>query len=161
MSIDPEDLRRVMRQWATGVTLVTCAKGEERQGMTVSSFTSVSLTPPIVLVSLEINSATHAIITQAGSFAISILAEDQQALSDRFAGRDPSVSDRFLGGLWEASTLGHPIPHGALACLDCQVSATHPGGTHTLFLAEVLTARSLNAGRPLLYFDRSYRQLDE
>jgi flavin reductase (DIM6/NTAB) family NADH-FMN oxidoreductase RutF len=161
MAIEPDELRRVMRQWATGVTLVTCAQGEERQGMTVSSFTSVSLTPPMVLVSLEIRSATHALIARAGSFAISILAEHQQALSDRFAGRDPSVSNRFLGSSWKTSEHGHPIPQGALASLDCRVSSTHPGGTHTLFLAEVLASSGLNEGKPLLYFDRSYRQLGE
>ncbi len=57
------------------------------------------------------------------------------------------------------SPLGHPIPDGALASLDCRVSTTHPGGMHALFLAEVLTAGSLNDGKPLLYFDRSYHQL--
>lgn len=159
MSINSESLREFMRQWATGVTLVTCGQTQERQGMTVSSFTSVSLTPPLILVSLEIGSATHQLISRVGSFAVSILEESQQAISDRFAGRDREVIDRFLDNSWHTSPLGHPIPDGALASLDCQVSVTHPGGTHTLFLAEVITAVALDEGKPLLYFDRSYHQL--
>ncbi len=100
MSTNSESLRHFMRQWATGVTLVTCALAEERQGMTVSSFTSVSLTPPLILVSLEIGSATHALLSRVGSFAVSILEESQQAISDRFAGRDPEIIDRFLESSW-------------------------------------------------------------
>lgn len=128
--------------------------------MTVSSFTSVSLAPPLILVSLELGSATQQFIARVGSFAVSILEESQHRLSDRFAGRDPERADRFLGASWRTSALGHPIPDGALASLDCRVSATYAGGTHALFLAEVLTAGSLNDGKPLLYFDRSYRHLE-
>jgi flavin reductase (DIM6/NTAB) family NADH-FMN oxidoreductase RutF len=159
MKANSEHLRHAMRQWATGVTLVTCAQAQEREGMTVSSFTSVSLTPPLILVSLEIGGATHSLISRVGSFAVSILEESQQAISDRFAGRDPEIQDRFLESSWQLSPLGHPIPVGALAYLDCQVTENHPGGTHTVFLAEVVTAGSLNDGKPLLYFNRSYHQL--
>ena len=96
MTIEPDDLRRVMRQWATGVTLVTCAQGEERQGMTVSSFTSVSLTPPIVLVSLEIRSATHALIARVRLFR------------HQHPGRAPASTLRPVR--WSRSCSQRPIP---------------------------------------------------
>ncbi len=119
MALDPGGLREVMRQWATGVTVVTSSHAGVQHGMTVSSFTSVSLEPPLVLVSLELSSRTHRLVSQAGAFAVVILAEDQQAVAERFSGGVPDYEDRFAGFAVEATPAGLPIPSGCLAWLVC------------------------------------------
>ena len=97
MSVNAEDLRNAMRQWATGVTVVTVDYEGVRHGMTVSSFTSVSLEPPLVLVSLERGSKTHNLLEKSGYFAVTILCDDQQDISERFSGGVPDGHDRFAG----------------------------------------------------------------
>lgn len=153
-----ETLRQVMRHWATGVAIVTASHQGKRHGMTVNSFTSVSLTPPLVLVCLAQTSQTHDLVLNAGTFGITLLTAEQQALSDRFAGRT-EVSDRFAG--LETFTLrtGAPLIAGGLAYLDCRVVQTHPAGTHTIVVGEVLAAMPGTDAPPLLYYNRRYRQL--
>ncbi len=154
-----EDLRNAMRQWATGVTVVSASAQGRRHGMTVSSFTSLSLEPPLVLVALYQESRTHALVQAAGSFGVTILARAQREISDRFAGRTPDDADRFAG--LETGTLqtGAPLLKGGLAWFDCRVEQAVPTGTHTLFVGRVVAARSFRAGEPLLYYDRAYRAL--
>ena len=86
-TVDSEQLRQTMRAWTSGVTVVTATHAGARHGMTVSSFTSVALDPPLIIISLQVNSRTHALISQARSFAVTVLSADQQEISDRFAGR--------------------------------------------------------------------------
>jgi flavin reductase (DIM6/NTAB) family NADH-FMN oxidoreductase RutF len=160
MSVDPEALRLVMRNWATGVTVVTTELDGGRHGMTVSSFTSVSLAPPLVLVSLERVTQTHRLLEQSGFFAVTVLSEDQQAVSDRFAGRQPDGEERFAG--LETFTLvsGAPLIRGGLAYFDCRVVSTFSAGTHTVFIGEVLVVQGgEHTAAPLLYHDRDYHQL--
>jgi flavin reductase (DIM6/NTAB) family NADH-FMN oxidoreductase RutF len=150
-----------MRQWATGVTLVTASSGRVHHGMTVSSFTSVSLSPPLILVSLSNDARTREMITQSQRFAVSVLAEDQQELADRFAGRIADSADRFEGVQHRLSGLGNPIPDGCLATLDCQVAEIFEAGNHSILIGQV---ENLEVGRdapPLLYYDRDYRKLEE
>jgi flavin reductase (DIM6/NTAB) family NADH-FMN oxidoreductase RutF len=157
--IDPDSLRKVMRQWTTGVTLVTCHDRGRPHGMTVTSFTSVSLRPPIILVSLEKSSRTHGMVQEGQAFAVSVLAEDQRDLADRFAGRVPDSDDRFAGVDYLPAASGAPIPAGSLAYLDCRVAGTYSAGTHTVFLGEVTGGEVLRDGPPLLYYNRDYRHL--
>ena len=157
--VDPEILRSVMRRWATGVTLVTAHDGRRPHGMTVSSFTSVSLDPALVLVSLENATETRRMIEESGAFAVSILAEGQEDLAERFAGRVADGEDRFAGVSYETAVTGAPIPAGTLAYLDCRVLAAHPAGNHTLFIGQVAAAGFRQEGVPLLYYDRDYRRL--
>ena len=159
MAVDPQLLRSVMRRWATGVTLVSAHDGPSSHGMTVSSFTSVSLDPPLVLISIENGSRTHGTILSSGRFAVAILAEDQRALADRFAGAMPDTADRFQGIPSETSPSGERIPVGALAALECRVVDAHTVGNHTLFIGEVQAAQSLRDSRPLLYYEGDYRHL--
>jgi flavin reductase (DIM6/NTAB) family NADH-FMN oxidoreductase RutF len=121
MPLDPQILRLTMRQWATGVTVVTSVAGADRSGMTVSSFTSVSLEPPTVLVCLNKNTHTHALVAKSGVYAISLLAANQEALSNRFAGFEPDLEDRFDGVPIATAETGAPLLVGALAWLDCRV----------------------------------------
>jgi flavin reductase (DIM6/NTAB) family NADH-FMN oxidoreductase RutF len=160
MLVDPEALRLVLRSWATGVTVVATALEGARHGMTVSSFTSVSLDPPLVLVSLERATHTHRMLEESGCFAVTVLGEGQQAISDRFAGRQPEGEDRFAG--LETFTLasGAPFINGGLAFFDCRVVSTYQAGTQTVFIGEVLAVQGGDASAaPLLYHDRDYHQL--
>lgn len=151
-----------MRQWTTGVTIVSVKYKGHRHGMTVSSFTSVSLTPPLVLVSLEQVTNTHKLVKAAGTFGVSILNQSQREISDRFAGRLTELTDRFTGLETFTLVTGSPLlATGALAWLDCRVVATYEAGNHTVFIGEVLAVKTGNSGKPLIYFDRDYRSLDE
>jgi len=161
MSLSALQLRQIMRQWASGVSLVTSADGQARQGMTVSSFTSVSLDPALVLICLENVAATRQFIARTRSFAVSMLSQDQQPISDRFAGRQPELEDRFAGLELRFTAQGHPIPLGVLAYLDCRVVDELQAGTHTIFVADVLGGEALQPGLPLLYYDREYRFLGD
>jgi flavin reductase (DIM6/NTAB) family NADH-FMN oxidoreductase RutF len=157
--LDPEQLRQSMRAWVSGVTIVTASHAGEQHGMTVSSFTSVALEPPLIIISLQTASRTQNLVSQAKAFAVTILAEDQQELSERFAGRVPDAEDRLAGLETETLATGAPFIKGGLAYLDCRVMQSISIGTNTLFLAEVVAARGNGAGQPLVYHDRKYHKL--
>ncbi len=160
MTVDSTMLRHTMRRWATGVTVVTTVAGEERSGMTVSSFTSVSLEPPTVLVCLNKDTYTHTLVQRSGVYAISMLAAGQEMLSNRFAGLDPLTNeDRFQGLELTLAETGSPLLNGALAWLDCVVKSTTDTSTHTIFIAEVVFARYNPNAAPLIYHDRGYHVL--
>jgi len=160
MLADPEELRKAMRSWATGVTVVSAQHNGRRHGMTVSSFTSVSLDPPLVLVSLEQVTKTHKLVMQAAHFGVTILDQTQKDISDRFAGRISEYSDRF-GSLETFSLVSSaPLLARGLAWFDCHVVATYKAGNHTVFIGEVLAVKSAAAGIPLIYFDQDYRSLE-
>jgi flavin reductase (DIM6/NTAB) family NADH-FMN oxidoreductase RutF len=156
-----EALRGAMRRWASGVTVVTAAHGGRRAGMTVSAFFSASLEPPAVVVSLHAGVETLALLRESGTFAVSVLAEGQDAASGRFAGYGlPPGADRFEGSPVSPRTTGAPVLDDAIAWIDCRVAALHPAGTHVLVVGEVVAAGSPGEGaRPLVYYDRAYRRL--
>lgn len=158
MTLDPEQLRQAMRAWSSGVTVVTAAHNGERHGMTVSSFTSVSLEPPLIIISLHTESRTHRLVHAANAFAVSILSADQHAISDRFAGRADD-GDRFTGLDTETLVTGAPALRSALARLDCRVIQVISAGTNTIFLAEVAAVRGDGEGQPLVYHNRRYWNL--
>ena len=173
MPVDPEMLRAVMRHWPTGVAVLTSRYGAQAHGMTVNSFTSVSLEPPLVLACIEQVVRTHALVEQSRVFAVSFLRDGQDWISDRFAGRDSENTNRFEGLETYTAVTGAPILADNFGHLDCAVLAAHPAGNHTIFVAEVVSAAVgahwVNVGsdgdghggrRPLLYFDRSYHHLD-
>lgn len=156
MTLDPEQLRRAMRAWSSGVTIVTAAHGGSQHGMTVSSFTSVSLEPPLIIISLHTESRTHNLVSASGAFAVNILGADQRELSERFAGRLESELNRFEGLDADTLATGAPLLKGALANLDCRVRQVIPVGMNTLFLAEVVAVRGDGEGQPLLYHNHRY-----
>ena len=159
MSADAEELRLALRNWATGVCVVAVARDSARHGMTVNTFTSLSLDPPLVSVSLERVTKTHQLLSQTGCFTVTILRSSQQKISDRFAGRSLDEDDRFTGLQTFTLVSGAPLLSGGLSFFDCQVVATYPAGTHTVFIGEVLAVSTGKAGRPLLYFRRDYHTL--
>ena len=159
--LDPDVLRQVMRRWSTGVTIVTAQHQGVRHGMTVSSFTSVSLQPPLVLVMLEQSTRTHALVSSSGFFGVNILSTEQKTTSECFAGQECEDEDRFAGLETHSLVSGAPLITGSLAYLDCRVVAKFFSGSNTLFIAEVLAAQAGEKAPPLVYFDRKYRQLQD
>ena len=159
MSETPEQLRQCMRHWPAGVTVVTSQFGTERHGMTVNSFTSVSLTPPVVTVTLANDTRTCKMVLDSGILAVTILNENQADLSEKFAGHVAEEGNRFLGVDLFTLTTGAPFLAGGSAFLDCRVRAIHPLDLSTLFLLDVVAAQPSAEYRPLLYFNREYHKM--
>lgn len=157
--VDPEEMRLAMRKWATGVTVLTTLLDGVRHGMTVSSFTSISLYPPLVLASLEQGTRTQGMLLKSGVFSVTILSSGQQHISDRFAGRETEYLDRFDGLDTFEMVTGCPLISGGLAGFDCQVVSVQDAGNHTLFIGKVLAIHRAEIEQPLLYFDRNYHGL--
>jgi flavin reductase (DIM6/NTAB) family NADH-FMN oxidoreductase RutF len=156
-----EQLRAAMRAWTSGVTIVTATHAGQQHGMTVSSFTSVSLDPPLIIISLQTASRTHDVVVKAGAFGVTILAASQQDLSERFASHSWTMTERLDGLETETLVTGAPFIKGGLAYLDCRVTHSIPVGSNTLFLAEVVAVRPDDHDAPLVYHDRGYHRLDE
>jgi len=155
--IDEMLFRQALGRFASGVTVVTTAHAGRFAGITVSSFASLSLRPPLVLICIDHAAASHDAIAAAGQFAVSILAENQADLSQRFASDDP---DKFQGLALALSPRGLPLIAGAVAYLECALHSSLPGGDHTIFVGEVLHAAAFDR-RPLLYFRSAYHRLGE
>ena len=161
MTLDSENLRAAMRAWSAGVTVVTAAQEGQRHGMTVNSFTSISLDPATITISLQQTSRTYELVTRSRMFGLTMLSAAQTRVSEIFAGRFPEIEDRFADLQVETLVTGSPLIAGGLAWLDCRVVETYDAGMNMLFIAEVLSARSFGEGQPLLYHDRKYWQLSQ
>ena len=159
MPLDPEKLRHAMRAWTTGVVIVTSMYEGQQYGMTVNSFTSISLEPALICVTLKRLTRTHDLVVKSGMFSVTILASAQKELSDRFAGKVPNLVDRFEGIQTETVSLDSPVFKDGLAYFDCRVVNSVPVGENTLFIAEVLDARGEGEGVPLVYHNREYWKL--
>lgn len=157
--LDSEQLRAAMRGWSAGVTVVTAAYKGELHGMTVNSFTSISLDPALIIIALQASTRTHTLVSKSKTFGVTILAKEQTAISDLFAGRRPDVSERFAEVKTETLVTGAPLIADGLSWLDCRVIQTVRAGANTLFIAEVLAARAIHNGEPLIYHNRAYWEL--
>lgn len=157
--IDATTFRDVMAQWPSGVTVVTTLSGDAAwHGMTASSFSSVSLDPPLVSICLSRNLYSHQLIADSGIFGVNVLAKDQTDVGRRFAGMDPEVEDRFAGESWTTSATGVPLLDSALGWFDCRVVHAYPGGDHTIFVGEVLDGHAARRSAPLLFHSRGWGQ---
>ena len=155
MPIDDAQFKLAMSHFASGVTVVTTEHEGTQYGMTVASFASLSLHPPLVLVCVEHGAKSHDAIRDAGKFGVSILSSDQADVSGRFASR---VDDRFAGVEIVRGPLGVPLIANALTMLECSLREALPGGDHTIFVGEVMEAH-VRDGVPLLYFRSGYREM--
>lgn len=160
MTLDPEQLRHAMRAWTTGVAVVTAQHAGHRYGMTVNSFSSISLEPPLISVVLKHLTHTHELVEKSNEFSITILASHQKDLSDRFAGKLPNIQDRFDAVQTEKLLIEAPLIREGIACFNCRVVQTIPVGENTLFVAEVIAARGEGEGDPLVYHNRGYWKID-
>ncbi len=166
MEFDSDTFRRVMGHFATGVSVVTTSEttpdGEGPAGITVNALSSVSLDPPLLTVALDRRRRITPVIRTAGRFAVNILGESQQWLSDCFAGA-PVVPDReaFCGAAWRPGETGLPILDGVIASLECAIVGIHPVGDHDLFIGRVVALASDEAHpMPLLYYRRRYLRIE-
>lgn len=155
------DLREVMRRWATGVTIVTVEKGGQKHGSTVSSLTSISIDPPLVTVTIAKGTRTHHLMQMAGIFGITILSDQQQSLSERFAGELTEDQDRFEGVNSKYIFEGIPVLEDGLACLGCTIEYEYDMPTSTLFIGRVVASELGIGAPPLVYLNRTYRRLEE
>ena len=156
--VSPLELRRACGQFATGVTIVTVQDGDGVRGMTANSFTSVSLDPPLVLVSIDLKNRTHDLVRAQGRFAVNVLAQEHQAWSDRFAGRHGDLQHQF-DDVPHHLVDGLPVLDGVAAALVCTVTAVYPAGDHTLFVGEVTRLTWQPDCAPLLFHGGQYRGL--
>lgn len=156
MPVSKDDFRAALGRFVSGVTVVTTRGGDnEPVGMTVSAFASVSLEPPLVLACIDKRASVHGRFAEGTYFGVSILAEDQEHLSRRFASKD---EDRFNGTGYTEGATGTPLLDGAVAYLECRVVHAYPGGDHTIIVGEV-ESTAIGERKPLAYFRGGYSQL--
>ena len=169
--MNKESFRSALGRFAAGVTVVTTRTEDGADhGMTATAFSSLSLSPPLVLVCVSRSAHAHGYIQAAGCFAVNLLAADQEALSDRFAHRIktadgyaswPAQRSKFDDLSLRRSSTGCAILEGTLGSLDCTVHAAYDGGDHTIFIGEVAAIDlSDDAQGALLYYMGGYRHLD-
>lgn len=160
ISIEPRELRNIFGTFATGVTVITMPTKEGAWGMTANSFSSLSLDPPLILVSVDKSTRTHEHMLAAGVWAVNILAGDQEKVSRIFAMKDQNEERTMVGTPHRPGTTGAPIIGGCLSYLECRTYATYEGGDHTIFLGEIEDARIVQPhGQPLLFFKGRYGSL--
>ncbi len=151
--LDPKQLRRCFAQFATGVTVVTTRAEGAVHGLTVNSFTSVSLDPPLVLVSIDERTRARTLL-DGRPFTVNVLAYDQQELALHFAGAAPALADIA----WEE---GATLPRlaGCIAYLECSPWRAYEGGDHTLFLGRVERHEAAD-GEPLVFFQGRFQPVE-
>ena len=154
---DQRTLRDALGSFATGVTVVTCLdSGGRPLGLTVNSFTSVSLEPPLLLVCIAKRARCAPVLAEAPHFAVNVLQTGQQPASIRFAARD---EDRFGTTPWTSGETGAPLLMESLAVFECERHALYDGGDHDILLGRVLQANFDSRMDPLLFFRGRYRRL--
>lgn len=160
MTIDPRAFRDTMGRLPTGVSVITTAdESEALYGVTIGSFTSLSLEPPLVLFCLDNSALCQPAFLNCRYFAVNVLAEDQHDLSSIFASREedrPWAELSFDRGQQTRA----PLLRDCVAHLECEKTAVHPGGDHVIIVGHVVGHGQMADGRPLIYFGGGYRRLD-
>ena len=156
MTFEAKDFRRALGCFATGITVVTTVVEGRPLGVTVNSFNSVSLDPPLVLFSLGRGGSALAAFQAARHFVVNVLRHDQQDLSDRFASRAAAPWTDVPYETWET---GCPVLQGVLSVFECDLESTVDGGDHVIFLGRVRNIACAADGEPLLYFRGGYTRL--
>ena len=155
-AVTSEEFRRACGRFATGVTIASVIDCQGTpHGLTVSSFTSVSLDPPLILICLGHAVSVIDAFRSASYFGINVLSENQRDLSERFARKG---EDRFTGVAWERGETGVPLIPGVLAAIECAVERRVTAGDHDIFIGEMVASR-VTEGEPLIHYASRYRQL--
>jgi flavin reductase (DIM6/NTAB) family NADH-FMN oxidoreductase RutF len=153
--VTPQSFRQTLGRFASGVTVVTMQEDGQVHGITVSAFLSVSLEPPLVLVSIDKKAHSHARIMNAERYGVSILAESQQTMSNHFANRDPNAVPEF------DRLHDFPVLKNALAQLLCKTVQKVDAGDHTLFIGQIEELSWQEDGKPLVYFHGGYQKIEK
>jgi flavin reductase (DIM6/NTAB) family NADH-FMN oxidoreductase RutF len=162
MELTSTTFRKVMGHFATGVTVVTVLYDDRPRGITVNALTSVSLEPPLVVIAIDRRRRITPSLRAAGRFAVNVLGEQQQRLSDCFAGAamEPGVEE-FCGAAWHPGETGLVLLDGAIATLECTVERTVSAGDHDMYIARVDALDTTEAhAQPLLYYRRRYLRVE-
>ncbi|HEX8731494.1 MAG TPA: flavin reductase family protein [Ktedonobacterales bacterium] len=155
MTVSDAEFKAVLGRFPTGVTVVTTCDGERPAGLTVNAFASISLDPPLVMVSIDRRSHLHDIVARVGFFAANILGAHQQETSRRFAGQTTDRNERFRMTAWRRGHTGAPLLVEAIGWVECRVAAIYPAGDHSIFLGQV-EALGAGPGDPLVYYRAGY-----
>ena len=156
MAIDPQELRRVMGHFATGVTVITTRdKDGAPNGLTANAFLSLSLNPPLVLISVDKSAQCYTCFECQSSFTVNFLSEHQEELSRRFATKG---INKFAGLKWHEGRNGAAILDDVLGYVECTITQCIDGGDHTIVVGEILDAHA-SGERPLLFFKGKYQRL--
>ncbi|MFE6621129.1 flavin reductase family protein [Streptomyces sp. NPDC008086] len=149
----PDELREAMSRFATGVVVLSVG-GDNIHAMTANAFSSVSLAPPSVLCCVSHSAVMHKAITAERRFGVSVLSSEHEGLARHFADKNrPLGAEQFDGVDWEPGPLTRaPLLRGALAWLECELSESHDSGDHSIFIGDVVGARSGSADAGLLFF---------
>ncbi|SDW42804.1 flavin reductase family protein [Roseicitreum antarcticum] len=147
--VSPEEFRRSMSKFATGVAVITTADSGILYGMTVNSLTSLSLTPCLLLICPKLGSATGHAIRNSRRFIVNVLEAGQQELCQRFVGKD---AKRFDGMELQFSADGLPLLQGCIAHISCRLHAVHPGGDHEIIVGEVIDCAG-HHGDPMIFHE--------
>ena len=150
-----------MRRLPSPVTVVTAGGVREPRGITIGSFTSTSLEPPLVSFNVELAAQMHDVLAAAGHYAVHLLGDAHAHLSDRFARPDRTGEEQFDGLAYHRDAHGTPVLDGVLAVLHCVPYAVYEAGDHSIFVGEVVDIEEGGPGQPLLYFNRAYRRVGE
>jgi flavin reductase (DIM6/NTAB) family NADH-FMN oxidoreductase RutF len=153
VTFDSAKYRQVLGHFPTGVTVITAAPDGTPVGMAVGSFASVSLDPPLVAFFAGQGSSSWPRIQTAGSFCVNILADDQEAVSRRFASKE---EDKFAGLGWSPAGSGSPLLEGVLAWIDCDIESVTDAGDHVCVMGRVRELEVAHDGAPLLFFRGGY-----
>ena len=158
--MDQQTYRDIMRHHAGAVTIISVGAPGARTGLTATAFCSLTDDPPTVVVCVNRNASAHDLIAQHKYFCVNILGLAQQDVAMRFAGRvGQQGEERFDHGAWKTLTTGAPVLEGALANLDCEVTETLDGKTHTIYLGRVRAGRVNGEVKPLVYFKGDFCDL--
>jgi flavin reductase (DIM6/NTAB) family NADH-FMN oxidoreductase RutF len=161
MPLDPKGFRDVMSYFASGVTVVTTICDGVPHGLTVSAFSSVSLSPPRILICLGNDTDSKPLIDRSQLFAVHILGREHVELGPRFAKLIPDIADPFEGLTYRTEQTGAPILDSCIAWLDCRVESAFPTGDHTIYVGDVVASgRPHTECDPVLYYRRAWRVLD-
>jgi len=156
MAIEAQELRRVMGHFATGVTVITTKdQAGNPQGLTANAFMSLSLNPPLVLISVDKGATCYGCFAANNSFAVNFLSEDQEEVSRRFATKGV---DKFADLKWREGSNGVALIDGTLASVECKITQCHDGGDHTIVVGEIVNVTA-TGDRPLLFFKGKYQRL--
>lgn len=154
---DARAFRRCLGQFATGVTVMTAEHGGKKVGMSVNSFAALSLDPPLVLWSIRRESGSWPIFSQAGHFAVNVLAEDQVEVSSLFS---TPGEEKFERAVWSVGQTGAPLLKGTIAQMECSLENIHEGGDHYIVVGRVVRYARFG-GEPLLFTQGRYAATQE
>jgi len=161
LPVPTDQFRSAMRRWGSGVSILTTRREGGILGITVSSFCSLSLSPPLVLACIDKEARSHALIETYASFAVNVLKDGQERLSELAAGHLGERGNWLEDTPHRKTETGAPILTDCLAWFDCRLEAVHDGGDHTIFVGEILESGVRAGERPLVYTSGGYRRLAE